>query len=128
MAAAAEHSHCQTSLDSAQLLSERQAIMAKVNAVDRREEGTPTPVPADEISGRTQGGGRTHLLLALSHLTIDHACLSRRSTVPTPNRHTSNLGAHDIFPICYIETFFLILSHAVLPSVATVYILSLIHI
>ena len=26
-----------------------------------------------------------HLLLAFSHLTIDHASLSRRSTVPTPN-------------------------------------------
>ena len=27
----------------------------------------------------------------LSHLTIDHASLSRRSTVPTPNRDTSNI-------------------------------------
>ena len=30
------------------------------------------------------GGGHTHWLLALVILTIDHASLSRRSTVPTP--------------------------------------------
>ena len=29
--------------------------------------------------GGGHGGGRTHLLLALSHVTIDHACLSRWS-------------------------------------------------
>ena len=40
-----------------------------------------------------EGGGRTHLLLASSYLTIDHASLSRRSTVPTPNRDTSNIWA-----------------------------------
>ena len=38
------------------------------------------------------GGGRTHMLLALSDLTIDHASLSRRSTVPTPKRDTSDVG------------------------------------
>ena len=32
--------------------------------------------------------------VCLSHLTIDHASLSRRSTVPTPNRHLQHLGAH----------------------------------
>ena len=37
-------------------------------------------------------GGRTHSLLCLSRLTIDHAPLSRRGTAPTysPNRDTSN--------------------------------------
>ena len=29
----------------------------------------------------------------LSHLAIDHASLSRRSTVPAPNRGTSNIWA-----------------------------------
>ena len=32
------------------------------------------------------GGGRTHLLLAFNQLTIDHASLSRRSIVFTPDR------------------------------------------
>ena len=40
------------------------------------------------------GGGRAYLFVAcLSRLTIDHASLSRRSTVPTPNRDTSNIWA-----------------------------------
>ena len=39
------------------------------------------------------GWGRTYLLLASSLLTIDHASLSRRGTVPTPNRDTSNIWA-----------------------------------
>ena len=54
------------------------------------------------------GGGRTRLLLTLSHLTLDHASLSRRSTVPTPNRDTANIWALiTFFSICYIETFLL---------------------
>ena len=38
------------------------------------------------------GGGRTHLLSALSHLSIDHASLPRRSAAPmlAPNTETSN--------------------------------------
>ena len=43
--------------------------------------------------GRGEGGGATILLLALGHLTIDHASLSRRSTVPAPDRDTSNIWA-----------------------------------
>ena len=34
--------------------------------------------------------GRTNLLLVLSRATIDHASLSRRSTVPTRIRDASN--------------------------------------
>ena len=37
------------------------------------------------------GGGGYSSVACLSHLTIDHASLSRRSTVPTPNRDTSNI-------------------------------------
>ena len=38
------------------------------------------------------------MVACLSHLTIDHASLSRRSTVPTPNkRHLQHLGAHYVF-------------------------------
>ena len=43
--------------------------------------------------GRSGGGWRTHLLVCLCHLAIDHASLSRRSTVPTPNRDNSNIWA-----------------------------------
>ena len=45
------------------------------------------------VSPSRRRGGRTHLLLALVILTIDHASLSRRSTVPTPVRDTSNISA-----------------------------------
>ena len=41
---------------------------------------------------QTEGGeGRT--VACLGRLTIDHASLSRRSTVPTPNRDTFNTWA-----------------------------------
>ena len=40
------------------------------------------------------GGGAAYSFVAcLRHLTIDHASLSRRSTVPTPNKDTSSFWA-----------------------------------
>ena len=48
------------------------------------------------------GGGA--FVACLSHSTIDHAALSRRSTVPTPTRH-QHLGARYVFSVCYVETF-----------------------
>ena len=38
-----------------------------------------------------EGGGAYSCVACLSFLTIDHAFRSRRSTVPTPNRDTSNV-------------------------------------
>ena len=35
-------------------------------------------------SARNEGGGEYWFVACLSHLTLDHASLSRRSTVPTP--------------------------------------------
>ena len=35
--------------------------------------------------------GAYSFVVCLSHFTIDHAFLSRRSTVPTPSRDTSNI-------------------------------------
>ena len=78
---------------------------------------------------QTRGGGAgggTHLLLAcLSHLTIDHASLSRRSTVPTPRGDTSNIRAliTFFFHIISVETFCLYYPLAVSPAVATIYLL-----
>ena len=40
-----------------------------------------------------RGGGAYSFVACLGHLTIDHASLSRRSTVPTPNRGTSKIRA-----------------------------------
>ena len=56
--------------------------------------------------GRGGGGGRTHLLLALfySPLTIDHASLSRPSTVPTPSRDLQRSGAHHASSIYCVKT------------------------
>ena len=39
------------------------------------------------------GGGTCSFAACLGHLTIDHASLSRPSTVPTPTRDTSNIWA-----------------------------------
>ena len=44
-------------------------------------------------SGDVEGGGGYSFVACLSHSTIDHASLSRRSTVTTPNRDTSNIWA-----------------------------------
>ena len=57
MASAAEHSHCHTSVQSAQLLSEGCEMMSHVKIVERWEEGEPTRVPMDAKSERTRGGG-----------------------------------------------------------------------
>ena len=67
------------------------------------------PFSRTSHSKRLVGGG-VSFVGCLSHLIIDHISLSRRSTVPTPNRHLQRLGAHRVFPIHYIETLSLILS------------------
>ena len=59
-------------------------------------------------TGGPSGGGGTQLPPALlSHSTVDHASLSRRSTVPTHNGNTStNSGAlitHYVVSMYYIE-------------------------
>ena len=62
-----------------------------------------------------RGGGAYSFVGCLSHLTIDHASLPRRSTVPTSNkRHLQQFGAHYVFfPMYYRDTFcFRILSPA----------------
>ena len=53
------------------------------------------PLPLPPLTLKIPVGGRevrNHLLLACGHLTVDHASLSRRSTVPTPNGDTSNIS------------------------------------
>ena len=44
-----------------------------------------------------RAGGMYSFVDCLSHLTIDHASLSRRSTVPTPNADTSSIWALSTF-------------------------------
>lgn len=56
MSAAAEHAHCNT-LETAQILSEWADMMAHVKIVDRWEDGTPTPIPADAKIRAHSGGG-----------------------------------------------------------------------
>ena len=71
--------------------------------------GQRIKVPSPDIFGGNWGGGELGMLgvrvrvmgagggysfvACLGHLTIDHASLSRGSTVPTPNRDTSNIWA-----------------------------------
>ena len=56
---------------------------------------------------RGGGWGEAYSSVAcLSHLTIDHVSLSRRSTVPTPNQHLQKLGAHHVFSSYYIENLY----------------------
>ena len=56
-----------------------------------------------------RGGVLRYCVLYYSHLAIDHASLSRGSTVPTPNRDTSNIWALITFFPCtkYYVFFFL---------------------
>ena len=52
------------------------------------------------------GEGAYSFVACLSHLTVDHASLSRRSTVPAPNRDTSNIWApiQKVSFMYYLET------------------------
>ena len=80
------------------------------------------PLPMGCEVTRLEGGGYS-FVACLSHLTIDYAFLSRRSTVPTPQkRHLQHLGAHYVFSVCYIGTFCLSCPLAVSPSVPTIYL------
>ena len=45
--AAVEHVHCNTTLNSTQLLDEGKEVIAHVNVVDLREEGKPEQIPPD---------------------------------------------------------------------------------
>ena len=74
------------------------------------------------LLSRTHGGG-LNFISCFSHLTIDHASRSKRSTVPTPNRDTSNIGALNTFFPCYIETVCLSYPLPVSPSVVTICLL-----
>ena len=58
-------------------------------------------------------------------LTIGHASLSRRSTVPTPNRDTSNIGRSLRFShrYCVQKQFAYFYPLPVAPSVAPIYLL-----
>ena len=69
-----------------------------------------------------RGGGGLNSYL-LSYLTIDHAPLSRLSTVPTPSRDTSNIWALITLLPYFIETICLSSPHPVSPSAATIYLL-----
>ena len=61
------------------------------------------------IGGGGWGGGGYSLVACLCHSTIDYASLSRRSTVPTPNRDTSNTWAvSTFFPSTTQEDFWII--------------------
>ena len=59
-----------------------------------------------------RGNGSMPLVLALSHLAVDHASLSRRSTAPTPSGDTSNVLAlitsfHMLHSFCaYLPSWF----------------------
>ena len=60
---------------------------------ERRREGVAR-IKVRRRRRRAGGGGGAYSFVAcLCHLTIDHASLSRRSAVPTPNRDTSNIWA-----------------------------------
>ena len=62
-----------------------------VHVVDGPRRDAHTQVR--RAAGGGWGGGAYSFVACLSHLTIDHASLSRRSTVLAPNRDTSNIWA-----------------------------------
>ena len=65
-------------------------------------------IPRKSVLGRWTRG--YSFVACLSNLTVDHASLSRRSTVPTPNRDLQHLSAHHVFFICLHRFFLLMLS------------------
>ena len=55
-----------------------------------------------EGGGGGGGGGGVPIAACLSHVTVEHASLSRRSTVHIPNRDASNIGKISKFVPSYI--------------------------
>ena len=82
---------------------------------------------ASRVEDHGAGGGSVPIFFAyLSILTIDHASVSRRITVPTPNRDTSiqHLGDHSDSSIYYIESVCLLSSpRPVSQSAVNIYLL-----
>ena len=74
MASAAEHAHCNTTLDTAQLLPEGKKMMEHVKIVDRWELGDPTPVPPD-TQVQKSGGGKLSSPFMTTVYVDDHALL-----------------------------------------------------
>ena len=76
------------------------------NVCRRWKKSTPSTKRCEHTSrvhvGRAGAGGYS-FVACLSHLTMDHASRSGRSTVPTPNRHLQHWGAHCFFSIQYIK-------------------------
>ena len=64
-----------------------------VSTVQQESAEVQLITQATERGGGMLRGGVSSFVARLSHLSIDHASLSRRSTVPTPNRDTSNIWA-----------------------------------
>ena len=90
MAAAAEHSHCHTSLDSVQLLSEGQARMAHVKVADRWEEGTPIPVTTDANIRAHPGGGKFNAFFTTVYVD-DYLSIRVRNTLTITGPPLSHL-------------------------------------
>ena len=68
------------------------------------------------------GGGAYSFVARLSNSTIDHAPLWRRSTVPTPNRDTSNIWElTTLLPHRTYTTVYVSYVRLVSPSAATIY-------
>ena len=71
--------------------------------------------------------GSHSFVACLSHLTIGHASLPRRSTVAAPNRHLQHLGAHYVLAVCFINIFclppccFAVCGHNLSPTIAIVF-------
>ena len=63
MSAAAAHAHCNTTIDSAQLLDEGKQMMARVKVVERREDKKSTPIPPDAKVRNSQWGGEVRSIL-----------------------------------------------------------------
>ena len=72
---------------------------------------------------RREAGEAYSFVACLSHVTIDHASLSRQSTVPTPNRDTSRIRACITFFYITFKTFCLPYALTILSFVATIYLI-----
>ena len=69
LSSAAEHTHCNTSVRDAHILSEGEDMMSHVIIVEPWEEGAPARVPHDTEARLSAGGGLLDPFLQLSTLT-----------------------------------------------------------
>ena len=110
MSAAVEHAHCNTTINSIQLLDEGKQMMAHEKVVDRCEEAKPTPIPPDPKIRVHTGGeigdpffttvyAEDYLLIKVQHSDDDTTALIASASLTSDHVRLFGPGEESVTPI-----------------------------